>query len=179
MKPIFLIGYMACGKTTLGRALARATGRPHYDLDFYISQRFRCPVERLFKERGEEAFRQIEAAMLREVGEFDNAIISCGGGTPCFGTNMGYMLSRGLTVWLRTTPEHTVARLAQTHTRRPLLEGLHGDELLHHVAAHMQQRLGHYSRALATFDSTQLDDRGQIQQSVARFMAEIYPLQDQ
>ena len=51
---IFLIGYMASGKTTLGRALARATGRDFIDLDFYITQRFRKSVSEIFAEKGEE-----------------------------------------------------------------------------------------------------------------------------
>ena len=62
--PLFIIGYMACGKTTFGRALARATGREFIDLDFYIEQRFRMSISRIFAEKGEEEFRRMESAML-------------------------------------------------------------------------------------------------------------------
>ena len=64
-RPIFLIGYMASGKTTLGRALARATGRRFIDLDFYIEQRYRMKVPEIFSRHGEAEFRRMESAMLR------------------------------------------------------------------------------------------------------------------
>ena len=66
---------MASGKTTLGRALARLLGREFIDLDFYISQRFHKSIPELFKEYGEEGFRDIEAAMLREAGEFEGTVM--------------------------------------------------------------------------------------------------------
>ncbi|MDE5924843.1 MAG: shikimate kinase, partial [Muribaculaceae bacterium] len=64
---IFLIGYMASGKTTLGRALAARMGRPFIDLDFYIEQRYRKSVADIFAAEGETRFREIEREMLREV----------------------------------------------------------------------------------------------------------------
>ena len=173
MTPIFLIGYMGCGKTTLGRALARATGRPFYDLDFYIEQRFRSSVSRLFEQRGEDGFRQLEKAMLREVGEFDNAIISCGGGTPCFFDNMDYMLARGRVVWLQATPERLCERLAVSRSRRPLLSALSDSELLDFIERGLEARRLYYERASAVFDSTQLENRRQISDSVSRFLSVI------
>ena len=89
-QPIFLVGFMGCGKSTLGRALAKELGWDFIDLDFYIEQRFRRTVPQLFAERGEEEFRRIESSMLREAGEFDDVVVSCGGGTPCHDDNMAY-----------------------------------------------------------------------------------------
>lgn len=171
MTPIFLIGYMGCGKTTLGRALAKATGRPFYDLDFYIEQRFRSSVSRLFEERGEEGFRRLEKAMLREVGEFDDAIVSCGGGTPCFFDNMDYMLARGRVVWLQADPGRLCERLAVGRSRRPLLSALSDSELLGFIERGLETRRHHYERATSVFDSTQLENRRQISDSVNRFLA--------
>lgn len=171
MTPIFLIGYMGCGKTTLGRALARATGRLFYDLDFYIEQRFRSTVSRLFEERGEDSFRRLERAMLREVGEFDDAIISCGGGTPCFFDNMDYMLGRGRVVWLQSDPTRLCERLAVSRNRRPLLSTLSDSELLGFIERGLETRRPYYERATFVFDSTQLEDRRQISDSVNRFLA--------
>lgn len=171
-RPLFLIGYMGCGKTTLGRALGRATGRAFYDLDFCIEQRFRCTVGQLFAARGESGFRAVEAAMLREVGEYDGAVIACGGGTPCFGDNMDYMLGRGDVVWLRADPARICSRLAESRSRRPLLAGLDDGELMAYVARHMSEREPFYSRAHRVFDSTELEDRRQIARAVRRFMAQ-------
>ena len=88
MTRILLIGFMAAGKTTLGKALARDLGLQFIDLDHYIENRFHCTVAQLFTERGEEGFRQIERTMLHEVAEFEDVIIATGGGTPCFFDNM-------------------------------------------------------------------------------------------
>lgn len=82
MKTIFLIGFMGCGKSTLGRALGRATSMEFIDLDHYIETRYHKNVREIFATEGEERFRDMERRMLREVGEFENVIIACGGGTP-------------------------------------------------------------------------------------------------
>src|SRR3712207_1812170 len=84
MKRIILLGYMGSGKTTLGNALSKDLGLPFYDLDWYIESRMRQTVKQLFDSVGEEGFRRIERNMLHEVAEFENVIVSCGGGTPCF-----------------------------------------------------------------------------------------------
>ena len=84
MTRIILLGYMGAGKTTIGHALAKELGVPFYDLDWYIETRMHRSVSQIFSERGEEGFRHIEHNMLHEVAEFENVVVSCGGGTPCF-----------------------------------------------------------------------------------------------
>ena len=88
MQRIIIIGYMGAGKTTVGKALAKALGLDFYDLDWYIESRMHKTVKQIFDEQGEEGFRRIEHNMLHEVAEFEDVIISCGGGTPCFFDNM-------------------------------------------------------------------------------------------
>ena len=105
MKRIILIGYMGSGKTTVGRALAKELGLPFYDLDWYIESRMRKKVSQIFAEQGEEGFRRIERNMLHEVAEFEDVVVSCGGGTPCFFDNMDYLNSQAQVVWLKATPE--------------------------------------------------------------------------
>ena len=105
MRRIILIGYMGSGKTTVGKALSKETGMMFYDLDWYIESRMRKTVSQIFAEKGEEGFRKIEHNMLHEVAEFEDVIISCGGGTPCFFDNMDYLNQQGDVVYLKATPE--------------------------------------------------------------------------
>lgn len=176
--PVFLVGYMGVGKTTFGRALARETGRGFIDLDFYIEQRFHRSVSQIFSERGEEGFRILEAAMLREAGEFDNVIVSCGGGTPCFSNNMDYMLSRGLTVHLTASEERLIERLTAGASRRPLVAGKSPDELRKFIRSHLSTRLPHYTRAHIEFCSDHLESIRQIDRSVRTFLAELPDIYD-
>ena len=100
MKRIFLIGYMGAGKTTVGKVLAERLGLSFIDLDFYVEGRFHKTIPQLFAERGEAGFRELERRMLREVAEFEDVLVSCGGGTPCFFDNMDFMNRAGQTVYL-------------------------------------------------------------------------------
>ena len=79
---IFLTGYMGAGKTTLGKAFARELGLTFIDLDWYIEERFHRTISELFRERGEDGFRRLEQSMLHEAGEFEDVVISTGGGRP-------------------------------------------------------------------------------------------------
>lgn len=164
---IFLIGYMASGKTTLGRALARATGREFIDLDFYITQRFRKSIPEIFAEKGEDGFRQIEADMLREVGEFCDVIVSCGGGTPCFHDNMEYMNATGVTLLLDATTECTVRRLLTAKTVRPIVRDKSREELPLFIEAHKAERAPYYNLAAHRLLSDNLESRDGIASTVS------------
>ena len=115
---IFLTGYMGAGKTTLGKAFARELNIPFIDLDWYIEERFHKSIRELFIERGEASFRELERTMLHEVAEFENVIISTGGGTPCFFDNMEYMNDNGQTVFLDVHPSIASGYAATSHSAR-------------------------------------------------------------
>ncbi|MDE6510822.1 MAG: shikimate kinase [Muribaculaceae bacterium] len=170
MMTIFIIGYMASGKTTFGRALARQTGLQHIDLDFYIEQRFHSTVRDIFANKGEDEFRRIEGEMLREVGEMEDTIISCGGGTPCFGDNIDYMNSRGLTVCLQASDDTIADRIIQAGDKRPLMAGKSRDEIIRTLREHMEQRRPYYDRAQLLISGDRLENRRQIAETVADFI---------
>ena len=165
---IFLIGYMGAGKTTLGKAFARAMGLTFIDLDWYIEERFHKTIRELFTERGEDAFRDLERRMLHEVGEFEDVVISVGGGTPCFFDNVDYMNSVGETVFLDVDIRVLFRRLKIAKHQRPLLDGKSDEELMQFIQEALQNRLPFYTRAKHTFNGEKLEDRRQIQQSVER-----------
>ncbi len=165
---IFLTGYMGAGKTTLGKAFARETGVSFIDLDWYIEERFHKSVRELFTVRGEEAFRVLERNMLHEVGEFENVVISTGGGTPYFFDNMEYMNAQGQTVFLDVHPDILFGRLRVATQQRPILQGKTDEELRAFIAEALAKRAPHYLQAQYRFDAGSLESRGQIARSVQR-----------
>ncbi|MDE5794524.1 MAG: shikimate kinase [Muribaculaceae bacterium] len=167
---IFIIGYMASGKTTFGRALARKSGLQHIDLDFYIEQRFHTTIRDIFATKGETEFRRIENAMLREVGEMSDVIISCGGGTPCFGDNMEYMNSRGTTVCLQASDDVIANRIIQAGNKRPLMAGKPKEEILSTLRQHMEVRKPYYDQASIIISGDRLENKSQIAETVDDFI---------
>ena len=167
---IILIGYMGAGKTTVGKALAKELGLPFYDLDWYIESRRRKTVAQLFAELGEEGFRKIEHNMLHEVAEFEDVIISCGGGTPCFFDNMDYMNRQGQVVYLKATPEVLMEHLLMSKNDRPLLHGKTPGELRAFIAEQLQHREPFYSQARYTFDVSLMDNFEKINHTVGQLM---------
>ena len=173
MTRILLIGFMAAGKTTLGKALARELGLQFIDLDHYIENRYRSTVSQLFAERGEEAFRQIERNMLHEVAEFEDVIIATGGGTPCFFDNMDYMNGQGTTVFLEASVDTIHTRLTIARTQRPLVAQKTADELRDYIIQMLELRKPYYSRAHHTFCANRLENSCQVEESVKQFKKEI------
>ena len=167
MRRIILIGYMGSGKTTVGKALSKETGMMFYDLDWYIESRMRKTVSQIFAEKGEESFRKIEYNMLHEVAEFEDVIISCGGGTPCFFDNMDYLNQQGDVVYLKATPETLHKHLLMAKIERPLLKGKNTEELIAYITEHLEQREPFYQKARYTLDVNVLDDYDKIITSVA------------
>lgn len=168
MKRIFLIGYMGSGKTTLGKAYARAMQLQFIDLDWYIEERFHKTVQELFEERKEDGFREIERNMLHEVAEFEDVIIACGGGTPCFFDNMEYMNGKGETVFLDASLEVLFRRLKIAKSKRPLLMDKSDEELMDVIQNALRIRVPFYSQAKYVFNAESLEDREQISCSVQR-----------
>ena len=166
MRRIILIGYMGAGKTTVGKALAKELRMPFYDLDWYIESRMHKTVKAIFDERGEAGFRKIEHNMLHEVAEFEDIIISCGGGTPCFFDNIDYMNRQGETVYLKATPEVLYGHLKMGKTIRPLLLNKTADEVQVFIREQLPQREPSYSKAKHVLDVNLLDDYEKIKISV-------------
>ena len=166
MRRIILVGYMGSGKTTVGKALSKETGMMFYDLDWYIENRMHTTVSKLFTERGEEAFRKIEYNMLHEVAEFEDVIISCGGGTPCFFDNMDYLNQQGDVVYLKASPDTLYKHLLMAKVERPLLKGKSPEELIAYITEHLKERAPFYEKARYTLDVNVLDDYDKIHTSV-------------
>ena len=166
---IFLTGYMGSGKTTLGRALAADLNVQFIDLDHYIEQRYRKTIAQLFAEKGEEGFREIERRMLHEVGEFEDVIISTGGGTPCFFDNIEFMNTQGTTIYLDVPVERLFIRLCIARSKRPLIKDKSDEELRAFIIEQLEKRAPHYSKAQYSFKADRLEDTLQVKESVEAF----------
>lgn len=113
MKPLFLVGYMGCGKSTLGRKLARRLGVDFIDTDALVEEREGASVADVFRYEGEERFREAERRVLDEViAGASFAVVSTGGGLPTWRDNMPCMNAVGHTVYLRRSPEQIARRLS-------------------------------------------------------------------
>lgn len=174
-KPIFLIGFMASGKTTLGRALQVALpGINFVDLDEAIENVAGCSVAEIFNSKGEEAFRQLESDTLRRVANH-GTIIACGGGTPCRQENLDFMRSKGRIVRLEASSETIVRRLLEANPdQRPLVKAyMHDPEaLVRKVDEMIASRKVYYDSASDSLDANELDTLEQVERSVAKFISQ-------
>lgn len=167
MTRVFLMGFMGAGKTTLGKALAKDLGISFIDLDQYIECRFMKSVSQIFALKGEQGFREIESRMLREVGDFDDVIVSCGGSTPLIGDNMDFMLEHGQTVYLKCDNETLLRRLKVARSQRPLIASKTDDELAAFIESETARREPGYLKAEFICPGDRLESRDQISDTVS------------
>lgn len=155
MNRIFLIGYMGCGKTTMGKILAEKLGWQFTDMDMFIEGRYHQTISQIFAEKGEDEFRKIEKLCLRELGEYENVIIATGGGAPCFFDNMDYMTRKGDTIYIQMSPGQLASRLLSTKVGiRPLIAQLKPEELPGFIADALQKREPFYLQANTIISGT-------------------------
>lgn len=170
MRPVFLIGFIGCGKTTLGQAAGSRTGLRFIDLDALIEERCLMTVAQIFTRHGQEGFRRIERHTLTEAAAMTDVIVACGGGTPCFFDNIDLMNSAGLTVRLDASEETLLRRLKAGRDSRPLLAGKSDDELARFISDTLASRMPYYSKAAASFPSDRLETIEEIDETVNKFV---------
>lgn len=122
-KPVFFVGFMGAGKTSVARKLARICGIASVDMDTYLERREGRRVRDIFAEEGEDAFRALETDVLRELAAKDPLLVSCGGGVVLRPENRAILTERGYVVYLQITVEEAAARISDLSTR-PLFRDL-------------------------------------------------------
>jgi shikimate kinase len=120
---IILVGLSGCGKTTIGRAAAKALNWPHIDFDTEIEHREHAAVHEIFERKGEAWFRHLEQELTRELAGCSGTMMSAGGGWVTNAESVALLRLTGRIIYLRASPERLVARLSTARVRRPLLEG--------------------------------------------------------
>jgi len=144
---IFLIGFMGCGKSKLGKGLATKINQPFIDLDDMVEAKYQMSIPELFAAHGENGFREREKEVLQKSAIVNEAIIATGGGAPCFFDNMAWMNKNGLTVFIDSPVKVLADRLINARVERPLIKGKSYDELTEFIDIKLKERRPFYEQA--------------------------------
>ncbi|MFC0877796.1 shikimate kinase [Saccharicrinis sp. FJH2] len=146
---VYLIGFMASGKSYLSRVLSAEMKLPLIDMDKYIEEKNFMSVPEIFSTYGEDEFRKREQKALEELSNIEDVIIATGGGAPCFFNNMDVMNETGATLYIKVPEEVIVERLINSKHKRPLADGKSRGELIDFVSHKIAEREPYYSQAKA------------------------------
>ena len=149
---IVLIGYMASGKTSVGKILAQKLSYKFIDLDDFIEEKENATVKEVFSSKGEIYFRKVETQYLKELlaSKEEDIVLSLGGGAPCFGDNMDAVLnaSNAVSIYLKGSVSFLANKLINKKSKRPLIAHIETvDEMSEFVGKHLFERMPFYSRA--------------------------------
>lgn len=145
---IVLLGYMASGKSTIGKALAENRDIRFIDLDHYIAEKEKLDIADIFNRKGESYFREKELYYLKQVlQEKESFVLALGGGTPQVAGVMEVIKEQSLSIYLKASPETLYNRLAPLPVERPLLTHITPDFLQDYIALHLQERAPFYEQA--------------------------------
>ena len=149
---IVLLGYMASGKSTIGRVLSDTLFSPFIDLDNYIENKEKKTIGNIFKDKGEIYFRRIEHKYLKEIlSSQENFVLSLGGGTPCYADNMNLIKTSGTTsFYLQATIKTLTDWKKKKKSNRPLMASLENEKIPEFVAKHLFERRAFYEQANTT-----------------------------
>lgn len=144
---VFLIGFMGCGKSKLGKSVSSKSNRPFIDLDDLVEITHQMTIPQLFTAFGEQGFREREKRVLQNSALVEDAIIATGGGAPCFFDNMDWMNQNGITVFIDSPVKVLADRLINAKVERPLLKGKSMEELVQFIDEKLKERRPFYEQA--------------------------------
>lgn len=149
---IVLLGYMASGKSSIGKRLSKKLSVQFLDLDDYIIEKEKMSISKIFEKKGEVYFRLIENKYLKEVlSKEDDFILAVGGGTPCYANNIEEInKENNLSIYLQGSTQTMINRLIKKKSKRPLIASLSNDKLAEFVAKHLFERRAYYEQAKIT-----------------------------
>ncbi|MBE0646163.1 MAG: shikimate kinase [Bacteroidales bacterium] len=149
---VYLIGFMASGKSWLGKELAEASGLDFIDIDDLFEERYRITILDFFNKYGEDLFRTFERELLKETMVLDNVIVATGGGVPCYLDNMDMILQAGISIYLRVSVPDLMTRIKGIKKKRPLLKNVETTQLEQYVREMLVNREPYYLKADFVFD---------------------------
>ncbi len=132
---------MGAGKSFIGKRLAGFLNFYHIDTDALIENIYNLPINKIFSKYGEHFFRQQETFVLKKIlSDPQNAVVSVGGGLPCFNNNLQMIKSSGISFYLKLPPQILFERLVNLKTDRPLIRNLPDPELKNYIEKLLGQR---------------------------------------
>lgn len=150
---IFLVGLLGSGKSNLGKKVAQSLRLPFIDLDVVIENQLGMPVSKIFTSKGEEYFRNIEAAALRVQSEQNEFVMATGGGTPCFHNNITFINQTGKSIFLNTPIQTILKRMNSAEkSSRPLLSNVSDDQMEQVLQQMLNNRISYYQQAHFTLN---------------------------
>jgi shikimate kinase len=149
---VYIIGYMTVGKSTVGKKIANKLGFDFVDLDLIIEEELKFSIREIFEKKGEAFFRATESKTLIETKKYNNTVISCGGGTPCFNNNIDWMLKNGIVVYLHLPIAILLSRLWRHKANRPLISNMTKEQMETFVINQLTERAFYYEKAHYQFD---------------------------
>lgn len=139
---------MASGKSAVGKQLSEKLNIKFIDLDFYIETYEEASITSIFKTKGEIYFRKIEAKYLEQLLNLpEDCIISLGGGTPCYGTNIDFIKKKSKSFYLNASISTIFNRIKGETSQRPLVATIGEENLMEYIGKHLFERTHFYSEA--------------------------------
>jgi shikimate kinase len=156
---LVIIGYMGCGKSSVGKRLAVHLGYDFKDLDAQIESEEANTISEIFSTKGEIYFRKKENSTLKDlIKTSENLVIALGGGTPCYGDTMNFLASNTkiISVYIKTPLEVLTTRLYSEKSKRPVIAHIEKKEdLKDFIRKHLFERSFYYNKASKVIDANE------------------------
>ena len=167
--PIFFVGMMGSGKTTIGKGIAQILGFKFIDMDTIIEANEKLTIKEIFEQNGEAYFRKKEFELLQEIVKKKNVVISCGGGVFTFEENIKIINENGVSVFLNVDAEILQKRLKHDTTRPMLKNGNSVFEIL-------QKRLPFYKQAKVIVEFKKSEVKNNVLQCIESLNSYLYDI---
>lgn len=144
---IILLGFMGCGKSTIGKVLAKQLSYKFVDLDDEIEKTAKATISKIFESKGEAYFRKLESKVLKStLKEKQNIVLALGGGTPCYNDNMKW-IKKYPSFYIRCGVDVLTKRLSKEKSHRPIIADKKKSELKHFISEKLSERREFYNHA--------------------------------
>jgi len=163
MKRIILIGFMGCGKSSLGKKLAKKLNIPFIDSDSEIEKQYKKSVGEIFGEHGESRFRLMEKEFIHSLSKEKEFVLATGGGMPCHNNVLDDLNELGTTFYLERPAKELANRLANAKSKRPLIEGMTSEELQFFIEEKLEERQEYYRGANIILDRENQEIKAMIE----------------